>query len=32
MIRVITESLDISTDRQELEKDANFEILGLNAI
>lgn len=31
-MRVITDHMDISNDREELEKDANFEILGVNAI
>ena len=31
-VRVITKQLIISHDRKEVEKDANFEILGMNAI
>lgn len=31
-VRVITNLLAISNDRQEVEKDADFEILGMNAI
>ena len=31
-MRVITQALEISTDKDELKKDANYEILGLNAI
>jgi hypothetical protein len=31
-VRVITETLDLSSDRQDLESKANFEILGMNAI
>ena len=31
-VRVITNNLEISNDRDKLEKEANFDILGLNAI
>jgi len=31
-VRVITQTQEISNDRQELEKGANYEILGMNAI
>jgi hypothetical protein len=31
-VRVITSKLEISTDRQEVEKEANFGILGVNAV
>lgn len=31
-VRVITSSLEISTDKESLRKDADFQILGINAI
>ncbi len=31
-VRVISDKTEISSDRDELEKNANFEILGMNAI
>jgi hypothetical protein len=31
-VRVITNQLEASSDKDELKKDADFEILGLNAV
>lgn len=31
-IRVITHTLDTSNDKEELEQNANYEVLGMNAI
>lgn len=31
-VRVITQRLEISSDKEGLKKDADFEILGMNAV
>ena len=31
-MRIITNTLEVSTDKEDLKKNADFEILGINAI